>query len=147
MDKCVEIAVIAVCLMIASVLWTGECFASDDLKYRLNFVPFSRHHGETNTTNEKHHGIGISLTLSSRTTYGAMHFINSYGVPGWLVTASKEYVRGCLFCPGLGIGYSPTYKKVDKSPVIGWLSLRYKWVTLLTAPKEVTALMLSVPFK
>ena len=143
-DKAVEIAVITVCLAVLSVLYTGECFA-DPVKLKLNFLPTSYHHDrDGGFTNEHHRGVGISVTLPNRTTYGLMHFRNSYGDDGFLYSVSTEL--GCwTICPGLGLGYAPAYSKSDHVPVIGWLSLRYKWVTMLTAPGEVTTLLFSVP--
>ena len=137
-----KIVVIA-CVSLAALAWLGECKA-EEFKYHLNLLPVSEHHGDTDTTNERHNGVGFSVTLPNNATYGAMHFTNSYGDEGWMVSTSVKQ-RDCNLCFGLGVGYAPAYEETDNSTIIGWASVSYGWVSLLTVPTEVTALVLSIP--
>jgi hypothetical protein len=77
-----------------------------------------------------------------------MHFKNSYGDYGFVVSVSKE-LKTCFLdvCPGAGVGFAPSYRRSGNVPIIGWLSFRYKWVTVMTLPTEVTTVMVSVPFR
>lgn len=120
---------------------------AEELKYKLNLLPKSWHHGSTNATNERHKGVGLSVTTPwNGITYGAMHYTNSFGDDGFMVSISKEYkpVFG-LFYPGIGAGYAPSYKESGHKPGIAWVQLRYKWVTMMSAPGEVTTFVFSIP--
>ncbi len=128
------------------VTTTFNCEASGDVKLKLTFLPWSIHHGSNGATNERHQGVGLAIRTANRRTFGIMHYRNSYGDEGWSVTASQE-ARKCLWsiCPGFGGGYAPAYKKSGHLPYLGWISFRYKWVTLMTAPGAVTTFVLSIP--
>jgi len=121
---------------------------------RLNLMPWSHHNNiqDTDVTNEKHNGIGLSLTMPTdpdqllSMTYGLMHYTNSYGDNGLLVSVATETTRSWAGIHyGVGIGLAPAYEESDHEPVIGWVSFRYGWVTVLTAPSVVTAVMFSIP--
>jgi len=118
-----------------------------ELKYKLNLLPKSWHHGSTNATNERHNGVGLSVTTPwNGITYGAMHYKNSFGHNGYMVAISKEFKPffGLLY-PGIGAGYAPAYTKSGHKPGIAWIAIRYKWVTMMSAPGEVTTFVFSVP--
>lgn len=145
MDKVIDYAVLITCVLVISLVINDECFAAEpEFKYHLNLLPVSKHHGDTDTTNERHSGVGFSVTLPNNATYGAMHYTNSYGDDGWMVSTSVKQ-RDCNLCFGLGVGYAPAYKETDNSTILGWASVSYGWVTILTVPTEVTALVLSIP--
>ena len=137
-----------VSLFLVSMSMVSRCEASDKYQLKLNLLPWSYHHGSNSATNERHRGVGLSLTLPNDITYGVMHYKNSYGDNGWNYSVSTEfdpYFWGIK--PGLGVAYAPAYEKSGHQVVIGWLSLRYKWISLLTAPGEVSTIMLSIPIK
>lgn len=135
-----------VAIFVMTSMWVSNGDASGEYQLRLNLLPWSYHHGSTSATNERHKGIGLSLTLPNDVTYGVMHYENSFDDRGWMVSMSTEFSPYWGLHPGLGVGYAPEYEKSGHSVAIGWLSLRYKWFTLLTAPTEVSTIMLSIPF-
>lgn len=138
----IRLLIILIIIGLAFLSFNGE--ASEKLNLKLNFLPWSVHHGSTNATNERHKGIGLSIT-PNRFTYGIMYYENSFDDRGWMVSTSYQFRKVCTVCIGVGAGYAPTYAESGHNVYLGWLSIRHKWVTLLTAPGEVTALMLSIP--
>lgn len=123
-----------------------SCEASD-IKYHATFMPVSLHHtgDDDDHTNERHNGVGISATFSNRITLGGMWYKNSYSDSGPLYYSSYEFMDDCTICPGMGAGYAPEYEKEDKSTVLGWVSLRYGLVTVLTVPTQVTTMIITFP--
>ena len=124
------------------LLITSEAQA-DGAKYHLNLLPASRHVNNFDH-NERHEGVGVSMTHDG-VTYGAMSYVNSFGKRGPLFSVSANLHYDCTVCLGVGLGLAPAYTKDDEYPVIAWLSFNYKWVTILNAPGEVTAIVFSVP--
>lgn len=136
-------------VMLILVMVQSPVQAEDDyeFKYRLNLLPWSTHHGDNDATNETHNGIGVSVTLPNNATYGIMHFENSYGDEGFMFSLSAELEEDCTVCFGVGIGFAPAYSESDNSPVLGWGSVRYKYVQLLVVPTEVTAVLFTIPME
>jgi hypothetical protein len=136
----------AVLFVVSGVL--NECSAKD-LYLGLNLMPFSRHHGEyrNTTTNEKHNGVGLSVTTDERVSFGLMHYTNSYGRKGWSLSVTKEFESLCVFqvCPGIGGAFASAYLADGQSPILGWLQVRYKFITVITLPSVVTAVIFTVP--
>lgn len=143
LSEVARLVLIFVVLGLAIMSFNSE---AGELKYKLNLLPKSWHHGSTNATNERHEGVGLSVTMPNGYTYAAMHFKNSYGDNGWMIGASKEFkpLFGVIY-PGFGVGYAPSYAESGHSTAIAWLAFRYRWVTMMTAPGEVTTFVFSIP--
>ena len=122
-----------------------SCEAAEDIKYHITAMPVSWHHADRDGTNERHNGIGINARFDNRVSLGAMWYKNSYNDTGPLYSVSYEFLDDCTLCPGIGGGYAPEYDKSDNSTVLGWVSLRYGWVTVLTVPTQVTTMILAFP--
>ena len=122
----------------------SECKA-DQYQYKLNLLPVSYHNDRSADYNERHRGVGLSVTTPDHYTFGVMHYTNSQSRDGLLVSASMEFHRNCSLCVGAGLGLAPAYAKDDLSPAVGWISFRYKWVSILSLPSVVTALVVSMP--
>lgn len=137
---------VLITVAIIIVLSVSPICSASELKLHLNHLPVSHHHGQTNTINEEHNGWGISVTDSvDHVTYGYMYFTNSYGNNGPMIyLATKQ--QDCTVCFGFGGGYAPAYKESGHYPIIGWVSMSItEYVTIITAPTEVTAVVFSVP--
>lgn len=145
MTQMERVRLLAISVVVTVGLYTCGAEGSE-LKYKLNLLPKSWHQGQTNATNERHKGVGLSVTLPNGITYGAMHYKNSFGDNGWMVSAAKEYepLFGLIY-PGIGMGYAPSYAKSGHEVGLVWVQLRYKWVTMMSAPGEVTAFVFSIP--
>ena len=148
MTQLERIRLLIIFIIVSSVLLMAQCEASGDISYKLNLLPKSWHHGSTNATNERHKGVGLSMTLPNGFTYGAMHYTNSFGDDGWMASISREYkpIFG-VFYPGIGAGYAPAYTESGHKPAIAWVMLRYRWITMMSAPGEVTTFMFSIPLE
>ena len=119
----------------------------DDFVYRINYLGFSDHHSDSDTTNEEHHGFGMSVTLPNNATYGFMRYKNSYGDMSTLLSISTEFLHYDDWHFGVGGGYVSGYGDNLDSPLLGWGTIRYKWITVNTVPSEVTAIGLSIPLE
>jgi len=119
----------------------------DEVTWRLNYLGFSEHHGSSNTTNETHHGFGISATVPDNFTYGIMHYKNSYGDPSTLFSVSTELLHYDDLHFGVGAGYVTGYGDNLSAPFLGFGTIRYKWVIINTVPSEVTAVGLTIPLE
>ncbi len=133
---------IILCVVMAFAIWTGDCRA-DHAEIHLNYLPWSEHHGDSDATNEDHNGVGLSVSWDNMTV-GYMWYTNSYGDDGPLVHVTA-FQKKCELCLGLGTGWAPAYSESDHSPIIGWVAIKYGFVTVLTAPTEVTAAVFSIP--
>jgi len=143
-----RIVLLFILIAVTLIIMPSSSEAAEELKYHLNFLPKSWHHGSTHATNERHKGVGLSVTTPwNGITYGLWHYKNSYSDNGWMVTVGKEKLEPLfgLIYPGIGVGYAPAYEKSDHDTGIAWISLRYRWVTLMSAPGNVTTFVWSVP--
>ena len=135
------IAVIIFVLVV--ILWPWDSEASDEFKYRLNFLPVSSHHTD-GTYNETHKGVGFSVKLPNNATYGVMHYANSYDRDGLLLSLSTEQ-KDCELCFGVGVGYGTAYHKDDKIPIAPFVTARYGYVQIVHVPTAVSALVFTFP--
>lgn len=125
--------------------------ASDNLDLSLNFLLVSEHHGETDTTNENHKGIGLSLSPHPRVSVGVMNYTNSYDNNSTLLYVHTTY--GCLseVCFGVGGGYVSGYgDKLSQPlgiPLIAYGTVRWKYFVINFVPTEITALALTFPLQ
>lgn len=122
--------------------------ANEEVKLNLTYMPVSKHHGDTDTTNETHHGVGFNVGLDDNPLrVGYMFYENSYDDDSHFVYVGGEF--GCTdvieVCFGAMGGYATGYEDHQQSSILGGLTARYKWVQLLTVPGEVTALIITVP--
>jgi hypothetical protein len=117
-------------------------------RYEANFMPKSAHHGEFDKPylNERHNGIGITVIKDNNFNYGLMHFKNSYGIDGFMLHGGYE-ASDCRICLGGSIGYAPMYNLSDQIPALPMVSVRYKWVKLVTVPGVVSTIILNVPLR
>lgn len=121
--------------------------AVDDFVYRINYLGFSEHHGSTNTTNETHNGLGISVTLPNNMTFGYMNYTNSYDKNSNMLSLSTEFLHNGNLHIGIGGGYVTGYEDEQEYPLLGWGSVRYKWLLITAVPGEVTAVGLTIPLE
>ncbi len=119
--------------------------AYDHIEYEIGFLPKSKHHGETDTTNESHNGITFEAHMPNGDVWGLIHYKNSYGDVGPGFYYAREYPE-CWneFCIGAMIGLAPAYTESGHSPVIGGITIRWDWITIITVPTEVTTIKYTI---
>lgn len=135
----------------------NKCEAAEDVsyeesqyyRYSLNLLPASYHHGKRGGQfNERHHGVGFSISnTNTRDTYGLMYYENSHGVDGFSLSYAHEFKK-CYFqlCPGVGASWAPAYVFTGAvTPVLAWVQVRYKFITVISLPSVVTAVIISIP--
>jgi len=123
---------------------------AEEMNFRFNYLPVSKHHGDTNTTNEVHHGVGLSVSFSDNPIQiGLMRYKNSYNNMSTFGYVGGEFActSVVVICAGGMVGYATGYEDDQQSPLLGGLTLRYKWVQILSVPSEVTALIITVPLE
>lgn len=134
-------------LVVSCLLWYSPVSAEEDVqifKWDLNLMPSSMHHGESDTINEQHNGVGASFTLPNRAKYGLMYFTDSYGHSGILMSLRGE-LDDCEICLGGGVSYSHSYSISSHTPTNAFVTVRYKWATIIHVPAEVTSLVITFP--
>lgn len=149
MKKISERVVVGLCILVVLVVWTGELKAEllKPLKLHINFMPVSVHHGQYSDrmVNEEHRGVGVSVDIDNGYEAGLIHFRNSFGVDGFMLYGTVQFMDDCVVCPGAGLGYAPMYNLTGQVPILPWISVGYGWVSLWYVPDVVTALVISVP--
>ena len=127
----------------------SQCVEAKDVGLGLTLMPLSHHTSKysNDDTNEVHNGVGLSITTDQRETFGIMRYKNSFGKYGWSLSASKEIASWCVWqvCPGFGGAFAYTYLEDQQSPIVAWVQLRYKWVTVITVQSGVAAVVVTVP--
>ena len=137
-------------LLVSSYAEAAEVSEPAEYRFSLNLLPWSYHHGKRGGQfNERHKGVGFSITnLNTRVTYGLMHYKNSQRVDGFSLSWGKEFKSLCVLqiCPGIGAAWAPAYVfSGAATPFLGYLTFRYKFITIITLPGVVTTGTISIP--